>query len=44
MQGMRHFCRAPSIELWQPAQMLRRGMLFEVIDWTSGQAELPLEN
>jgi hypothetical protein len=24
-------------------EMLRRGMLFEVIDWTSGQAELPFE-
>ena len=24
-------------------EMIRRGMLFEVIDWTSGQAELPLE-
>jgi hypothetical protein len=24
-------------------EMLRRGMLFEVIDWTNGQAELPLE-
>ena len=22
-------------------EMLRRGMLFEVIDWTNGQAELP---
>jgi hypothetical protein len=24
-------------------EMIRRAMLFEVIDWTSGQAELPLE-
>ena len=24
-------------------EMIRRGMFFEVIDWTSGQAELPLE-
>ena len=24
--------------------MLRRGMLFEVIDWTNGQAELPIVN
>jgi hypothetical protein len=24
-------------------EMLRRGMSFEVIDWTSGQAELPLD-
>jgi hypothetical protein len=24
-------------------EMLRRGMMFEVIDWTGGQAELPLE-
>jgi hypothetical protein len=23
-------------------EMLRRGMMFEVIDWTNGQAELPL--
>ena len=25
------------------AEMLRRGMFFEVIDWTGGQAELPFE-
>lgn len=24
-------------------EMLRRGMIFEVIDWTNGQAELPLK-
>jgi hypothetical protein len=25
------------------AEMLRRGMFFEVIDWTGGQATLPFE-
>ena len=24
-------------------EMLRRGMLFEVVDWTNGRTELPLE-